>query len=318
AGGLGRRFRGGRRPAPRGGPDLGRFFLHLDELVFVRLRLGLRAPGEYGLGRRLRVQPDRPDGVVVAGNDVVHAVGLAVRIDHAHHGHTELVGLGHGDVLVPAVDDEHRVRRAGHVLDAAEAALELLALAIEVEQLLLRELLAARVVGERRLELLQALDGAAHGTPVGEHAPEPAVRHVRTAGALRLLGHDLLGLALGADEQNGAAVGRQAPQVRHGLLEQRQGLFQIDDVDLVALAEDVRAHLGVPEAGLVAEMHAGLQHLAHGDVRHCLSFGFFRHGAAHRWRTRAAVRRHGCATPGYASWIRVWIDEWRKPRRGPA
>jgi hypothetical protein len=28
-------------------------------------------------------------------------------------------------------------------------------------------------------------------------------------------------------------------------------LFQVDDVDLVAMAEDERGHLGVPEAGLV-------------------------------------------------------------------
>jgi hypothetical protein len=36
-------------------------------------------------------------------------------------------------------------------------------------------------------------------------------------------------------------------------------------VDLVAMAEDIRGHLGVPEARLVAEMDTGFQHLTHGD-----------------------------------------------------
>ena len=31
------------------------------------------------------------------------------------------------------------------------------------------------------------------------------------------------------------------------------------------MAEDVRGHLGVPEAGLVSEMDTGFQHLTHGD-----------------------------------------------------
>jgi hypothetical protein len=32
----------------------------------------------------------------------------------------------------------------------------------------------------------------------------------------------------------------------------------------------------MPESRLVAEMHAGLQHLAHADLCHIVSFGFFR------------------------------------------
>jgi len=44
-----------------------------------------------------------------------------------------------------------------------------------------------------------------------------------------------------------------------------QGLLQVDDVDAVALPEDEAAHLGVPAAGLVAEVDAGLQQLLHRD-----------------------------------------------------
>ena len=40
-------------------------------------------------------------------------------------------------------------------------------------------------------------------------------------------------------------------------------LIEIDDVDLIALLEDVRLHLRVPALGLVTEMHARFQKLRH-------------------------------------------------------
>jgi hypothetical protein len=39
------------------------------------------------------------------------------------------------------------------------------------------------------------------------------------------------------------------------------------------MAEDVRGHLGVPEAGLVSEMDTGFQHFTHGDG-HIVSEGW--------------------------------------------
>ena len=53
-----------------------------------------------------------------------------------------------------------------------------------------------------------------------------------------------------------------------GLLQERQGLLQVDDVDAAALGEEKAAHLGVPAPSLVAEVHPGLQELAHRDDGH--------------------------------------------------
>jgi hypothetical protein len=53
-----------------------------------------------------------------------------------------------------------------------------------------------------------------------------------------------------------------------GLLDQRQRLLQIDDVDAAPLREDEAAHLGIPSARLVAEVNPGLQKLSHGDDGH--------------------------------------------------
>src|SRR5262249_51824742 len=62
--------------------------------------------------------------------------------------------------------------------------------------------------------------------------------------------------------------------VRHGfsdelvrLVDEVQGLLEIDDVDPIALSENESLHLRVPAPGLVAEVNAALQQLPHGDDR---------------------------------------------------
>ena len=77
----------------------------------------------------------------------------------------------------------------------------------------------------------------------------------------------VLRLALGADEQHLAAASDGLLNEVERAREQRHGLRQVDDVDAVAIAENVRLHLGVPAMGLVAEMRSGLEQLLHGDDR---------------------------------------------------
>lgn len=124
-------------------------------------------------------------------------------------------------------------------------------------------------VGEvHLLEFLETGDALGDGLEVGEHAAEPTlahVRHVHTGG----LGLDgLLGLLLGADEQHGAAVGHGGLDEVVGDVDQIERLEEVDDVDAVALGEDVLLHLRVPAAGLVAELETGLQHFAHRNLSH--------------------------------------------------
>ena len=84
----------------------------------------------------------------------------------------------------------------------------------------------------------------------------------------RLARHHRLGRTLGAHEENRAAIGRHPSKEVHRLSVQGKRLLQVDDVDLVALPENVGRHSRVPEAGLVTEVHSGLQHFAHGDICH--------------------------------------------------
>ena len=68
------------------------------------------------------------------------------------------------------------------------------------------------------------------------------------------------------------------------LLEQPHRLLQIDDVDPGALTEDEAAHLGVPPAGLVAEVDASLEQLAHRGRGHGSSLIWFDGSCSRRAR----------------------------------
>jgi len=96
----------------------------------------------------------------------------------------------------------------------------------------------------------------------------PALAHERLGGALRFLLHRLARRALGAHEQHRAAVGDHALDEVRRLRVHRLRLLEVDDVNSVALTEDERSHLRVPEAGLVSEMDTRFQHLSHGHAGH--------------------------------------------------
>ena len=83
------------------------------------------------------------------------------------------------------------------------------------------------------------------------------------AAAQSLVTDGLLSLLLGADEQDVAALSCNFLHVVVSLVQLLHGLLQIDDIDAVALGEDVLCHLGVPAAGLMTEMHAGFEKLFH-------------------------------------------------------
>ena len=143
-----------------------------------------------------------------------------------------------------------------------DGVLELAELALEVQRFLLGHPVE-RAVGGHLLEVLQALDRRLDRLEVGQHAAEPALVDVGHRAAPRFLGDDVARLALGADEQDRALVRRQLADELHRLLVHLHRLLEVDDVDLVALAEDVLCHLRIPVPRLVAEVDPGFQHLTH-------------------------------------------------------
>ena len=125
-------------------------------------------------------------------------------------------------------------------------------------------------VGLHGLQLVQTVDTGTHGLEVGHHTAQPAGVDVVHAAAGSLILDGLLGLLLGAHEQQGLAALGQLTHEGISLLQLLHGLLQVDDIDAVALGVDIGSHLGVPATGLMTEMHTGLQQSLHGyDVLIC-------------------------------------------------
>ena len=172
-----------------------------------------------------------------------------------------------GDFLGLQVDDDHRIRDALHVGDAAEVVLELAQLGLHRHALLGGKQVQTATLLELA-QLVQALDPLADRLEVGEQAAEPAPVHVRHLAALRPLLDRVTGLLLGPDEEDHPALRRHLRDELGRLLQQLLRLEEIDDVDPLPLPVDEAAHAWVPAPRLVTEMNPGLQQLLDAYVGH--------------------------------------------------
>ena len=92
---------------------------------------------------------------------------------------------------------------------------------------------------------------------------QPALVHVEHLAAVGFFGDGFLRLALGADKQDRLALRGHFHYITGGVLEELQGLLQVDDVDTVTFAKDVFLHLWIPALGLVPEVNAGFEQFFH-------------------------------------------------------
>ena len=221
-----------------------------------------------GVGDDARQQAHRADRVVVARDRELELIRVGVGVEDADHRDAELARLVDGEVLALRVDDPDGGRGLLQVADTTERLVQLVELALLEEKLLLREAALGGVLEVELLELLHARETLADRLEVGEESTEPALVHVGLADAGRLLGDDFLRLLLRADEQDGATVGDRLPHELVRLVDVRQRLLQVDDVDAGALGEDEALDLRVPPTGLVPEVDAAVEQLANGDDGH--------------------------------------------------
>ena len=206
------------------------------------------------------------------------------------------MSLGNSQVLLVGVNDPDSGGDLAHVADTAERTLQLLLLATHHEQFLLGAAGTGNIVEVNKLKLAQTRDTLGNGLEVGEHAAKPTLVDVRHANALSLLLDSGLGLLLGADEENVSTVSDGLLDEVERLVDVINGLLQIDDVNRVAIREDVTLHLRVPTAGLVPEVHAGFKQLAHGNDCHGRPFW------AHEFRTQFGFcATRDCGAPWYLS-----------------
>ena len=164
----------------------------------------VRSTGGGGAGLRL-VAMNRPsstasamtrasrlfgaDGVVVAGDRVLHDFGVDVGVDDGDHRDTELVGLGDRDVLLLRVEHEDR-RRGALVMPRRPPRLRCSFSSSAIEQqgfLLGHRVELAR--GLHALVLEHLADALGDRVEVGEHAAEPTLVDVRHAALLGVAAH---------------------------------------------------------------------------------------------------------------------------------
>ena len=239
-----------------------------------------RAPAPPRRGtRRGRAAATSPIALVISAHERIAsslpgitysiAVGVAVGVDEADDRNAQAPCLAHGDLLGVEVDHEHRVRHALHVLHPAEVGLELGQVGLGGHALARGQQLELPV-GLVALEVVQARDALGDRLVVRQQAAQPAMVDVGHRGALGRVLDGVAGLFLRSDEQDRPApmgdVGGElaAPAPASSAVCSRSMMW----IPL-ALAVDEAAHLGVPAARLVAEVHSGLQQLLDANGSHC-------------------------------------------------
>ena len=109
-----------------------------------------------------------------------------------------------------------------------------------------------------------------------------------------------------------------------GLIDHVERLEQVDDVDAVALGEDELLHLRVPTTGLVAEVQACLQHIAHIDLSHGITTSFLSvpclamrscvqpepYGAGRPTQVVANMTRIGCMPVDNIGWFGTFTTQF--------
>ena len=110
---------------------------------------------EHGVGDQVAVELDGAGGVVVARDRIGDAVRIAVGVEDRDDRDVQLAGFLDRDRFLVGVDHEHQVGHAAHVLDAAQRQLQLVALAGQLQQLLL-----GAALRRRRRARLRARAGA--------------------------------------------------------------------------------------------------------------------------------------------------------------
>ena len=109
-----------------------------DDLFGREILLGgQRAAFDHRVGDLAGEQADGAQRVVVARDHPIHFVGIAVGVDDRDHRDAQPPGFLHRDGFLVRIDHEDHVRQPGHVLDAGEVLIEMLALALQADDFLL-------------------------------------------------------------------------------------------------------------------------------------------------------------------------------------
>ncbi len=103
--------------------------------VDARVALGTGNTIDRSLGYEIAIKRDGTAGVVIARDDIGYANRIAVGINDSGDRDVEALGLLNRDVFLVGIEHEQKIGQPTHVLDPAERAVELVALALQIEAL---------------------------------------------------------------------------------------------------------------------------------------------------------------------------------------
>src|SRR5690606_20743662 len=135
---------------------------------------------------------------------------------------TQLAGFLNRDLFLVGVDHKDEIRQAAHILDTANGALKLVALAGQVQDFLLGQ--TTRFTGKQIIEFAQTADRVRDRLPVGQHAAKPTMVDVVLRALLCRLSDRLGGLTLRADKKHAATGSNHVTHCDERLMKQRNGL----------------------------------------------------------------------------------------------
>ena len=168
------------------------------------------------------------------------------------------------------INYKKNVRQTVHIFDTTDAVLKLLLHARAHQNFFLGQLFKS-AISFLSFQFTETTDRRTDSFVVSEHAAQPAMADIGHTAALSLLFNDFLRSTLGANKKNLITFGSFNTQNFKRFIEGGHSVLKVNNMNFIARAEDILAHFGVPEAGLVAEMHTSLQHIAHTDSRHKFS-----------------------------------------------
>ena len=171
----------------------------------------------------------------------------------------------HAVLFVFRIDHDDRFRHPVHVADAFQVPANLLVLSFQSRLALLRvrRHFAAFL---KRVEFVESLQPAADGAEVCQRATEPTLADVRHSRSFSRFLDRLSRLAFGSDKEDETSGCGNFLQVPLSSQYAANCLFNVDDVDEIPAAVNVRSHFRIPSTRAVTKMDTRLQHVLHINV----------------------------------------------------
>ena len=149
------------------------------------------------------------------------------------------------------------IRITVHIADAAEKHIQPVNLARFVQSFSFCENIELAAVAHL-LEAIEFINTLTNGRPVSQCAAQPAVGDPGHTAAFGFGLNGVLSLALGAYKKYTAALSYKITDQGVGRLQPSERLFKINNVDFIALSEDIGRHFGVPALGTMPKVNTTL------------------------------------------------------------